>query len=82
MSTPNSNTPLFPSQAVAISASDTAAFGPAAVYVGTGGAVACRPAGSSSDVTFAGIPNGSVIPVMVTAIRSTGTTASNFVAVY
>lgn len=82
MSGNNANTPIFPDQAQAISASDTAGFSPSAIYVGAGGTVVCTPAGGPADVTFVGVPTGSILPVMVVALKATGTTAGSFVRVY
>jgi len=52
---------------------------PKAIYVGTGGNVVVRAIDGSSDVTFANVPSGSILDVRVTAIRATGTSASNLV---
>jgi hypothetical protein len=50
------------------------------LYVGVGGDVTVLTAGGD-DVTFKNVPGGSFIPVHVSKVFSTGTTASSIVAV-
>lgn len=50
-----------------------------ALYVGVGGTVTLRAAASMLDVTFVGVPSGSILPVRVYAVRATGTTASDII---
>lgn len=50
-----------------------------ALYVGTGGDVALRAAGSSSDVVLRNVASGSVLPIRVSAVRVAGTTAANII---
>ncbi len=50
------------------------------LYVGTTGDVAVRMA-YGTDVTFKSVPVG-VLPVQVIRVLSTGTTASNIIALY
>ncbi len=50
-----------------------------ALYVGTGGTITCRLAEDASDTLFSGVPDGTVLPVRVTHVRSTGTSASQIV---
>lgn len=45
------------------------------LYVGTGGTVVARLA-SGVTLTFANVPSGSIVPVRVDRVLSTGTTAS------
>jgi hypothetical protein len=49
-----------------------------ALFIGTAGAVSVVTVGGDT-VTFAGLPSGSVLPVRVARVRSTGTTATNIV---
>lgn len=81
MSLANSNTPIFPTSAIAVTKSDTAAFSPSAIYVGTAGDVAVMPADPSgaTAVTFKNVPSGSVLPIMCIQVMSTNTTGSDFV---
>jgi len=52
-----------------------------ALYVGTGGAVSLD-VGNSTAVIFAGVASGTVLPVRAKRVRSTGTDASDIVALY
>lgn len=54
-----------------------------ALYVGTGGDVVIVT-GRGEQVTFRGVPSGSLLPVMAATVKSTanGTTASNIVGIY
>ena len=49
------------------------------LYVGTGGNVAVVDA-LDNDVTFFSVPSGMLLPVQVVKVKSTGTTASNIIA--
>lgn len=75
---------LLPAQsAFALTASDSADVPNGtcrALYVGTGGNVSVITGGST--VTFVGVLGGTVLPVSCSRVRSTGTTASNIVALY
>lgn len=59
-----------------ITPSNTAYLRATALYVGTGGDVAVVTEANST-VTFANVPDGSVLPVRVKQVLSTGTTASD-----
>jgi hypothetical protein len=50
-----------------------------AIYVGSGGNVTLRPAGSNADVTYFNVPSGSYLTVRASYVRATGTTASQMV---
>lgn len=51
------------------------------LYVGSAGnVVAVTPNGTA--VTFSNVPAGTVLPIMCKRVNSTGTTASNIVALY
>lgn len=52
-----------------------------ALWVGTGGAVALVTVGGS-DITLSGVPSGTLLPVRAARVKSTGTTASNIVALW
>jgi hypothetical protein len=80
MSTPNSNTPLFPTCAQALTVADVD-LPPGSIYVGTGGAVSVMPADGPGPVTFVGMNAGQVVPVLVKGLRASGTTAQNLVFV-
>lgn len=66
------------SRAAAITKSDTGAHNFSAVYVGGGGDVSVVTAGGDT-VTFAGVQAGTILPVQISRVRSTGTTATNLV---
>lgn len=53
-----------------------------AVYVGGAGNMVVTPAGGGSNVTLVGIPAGSILPIRVSRILSTSTTATSIVALY
>jgi hypothetical protein len=74
--------PAFPSGAIAITPSDADTFlQPVAVYVGATGNVAVTPASGGANVTFVGLPAGAMVPCMVRAVLSTGTTATSLIGV-
>lgn len=52
---------------------------PKALYVGTGGTVALRGIGASTDVSFVNVANGQILDVRAQYIRATGTTASDII---
>lgn len=67
--TPTDNTPL--------------AFGPCrALYIGTAGNVAVLLDNDTTPVTFTGCYGGQILPVMVTYVMATGTTATSIIALY
>ena len=53
----------------------------AVIYVGVGGDVKVRTAGGD-DVTFVDVPSGSFMPVQVTNVYTTGTTASSILSLW
>lgn len=72
----------FPCNAKAITPSDADTFSdPVSIFVGAAGTVTVTPAGGQANVAFE-VPAGSFVPVLVTAVLSTGTDASDLVAVY
>jgi len=79
------STPYQSKKAVAVTKSDTADILPyaKALYVGTGGDLVIIPVGNRDQdpVTFKAHPVG-YMPVQVRRVLSTGTTASQIVALY
>lgn len=49
------------------------------VYVGTGGDLTCFLVGDSSAVTFKNVVGGSILPIRVKRVLSTGTSADDIV---
>jgi hypothetical protein len=74
--------PMFPGGAATFSNSDTVNLPtPSVIYVGTGGDVKVTTA-QGDDVTFVGVLSGSVVPVQVIRVWSTGTSATNLLRIY
>jgi hypothetical protein len=68
--------------AAAVTTSDSATIPVTrSLYIGTGGTVVVRMAGSGAQVTFSNVAVG-VFPVQVDMVYATNTTASNIVALY
>lgn len=66
--------------AFAVTKSDsTVLAGVRALYIGVTGDVAVMPRGSSTAVTFKAVPVG-ILPVQVSKVMSTNTTATDIVA--
>lgn len=53
----------------------------AVLYVGTGGNVAVETIGGDS-ITLTGVVSGSFLPIMVSKVKVTGTTASDIIALW
>jgi hypothetical protein len=67
--------------AVAITPNDsTVLSGMRAIYVGVGGDISV--ATPTGNVTFVGVPQGTILPVAASKVRSTGTTATTMVGLY
>ena len=68
--------------AVAVTPNDATALRPTrGLYIGTGGDVAVEMALGSA-VTFPDVLGGSILPIQVVKVLSTGTVASGIVALY
>jgi hypothetical protein len=69
--------------AVTIQPSDSSGlpYATRAIYVGTAGDLRVRMLGHS-EVTFVNIPQGAVLPLRVTQVFATGTTAANMVGLW
>ena len=64
--------------AIQVTPNDSTTFNPSNLYIGTGGTVKIVDAlGNTS--TFTNIPDGSILPVLVSKIFATDTTASGFI---
>lgn len=76
------DSPIAPAQfCFAITPSDTADLPRAtkALYIGSGGAIVIVAIRGTSPVTFANVPDGTILDVRTQAVRATGTTAFNIV---
>lgn len=80
MSTPNSNTPLFPTCAQQLTVADLD-LPPGVIYVGGTGNVSVLPVDGPGPVTFASLQAGQTVPVLVKGLRAAGTTATDLVFV-
>lgn len=68
---------------VSASAGDTfTKMRPKALYVGGGGDVVLRPKSGGTTATFAGVAAGTFMPVTFYEIVSSGTTATDMVALF
>lgn len=66
---------------LAVTPSDTTVlYATRALYVGTAGNVAVTDL--NGNVTYASVPAGSILPIQVTKVLATGTTALNIIAMY
>ena len=66
-----------------VTKSDSTVYtGARAVYVGTAGDLAVRLAGDDTPITFTAVPGGSLLPLEVVQVMSTGTSASNILVLY
>lgn len=53
-----------------------------ALYIGGAGNVTLDTAGGQTSVAFTGLTAGTILPVRTARVRSTGTTATNIVALW
>jgi hypothetical protein len=69
-------------RAVAVTPSDATSFEPTrGLYIGAAGNVAVSMV-DGGNATFVGVAAGSVLPVQVTKVLATGTTATSVLALY
>ncbi len=69
------NRPEFVTEASTVAAGDSGLSH--AIYVGGAGDIAVIPIGQTTAVTFVGVPAGTFLPVVVSEVVSTGTTATD-----
>ena len=62
-----------------VTPNDTTAVAFDALYVGGAGNMAVEMAGNGASVTFTGVLAGSILPVGVTKVLATGTTATSII---
>ena len=74
--------PMYPGDAATVTTSDTSNLRePSVLFIGTTGAVRVLTA-QGSDVTFAAVPGGTVLPLQVIRVYASGTTATNIVRIF
>ena len=69
------------SDAATVTPSDSTILSARALYIGVTGNVAVIPLGGTVAVTFSNVPVG-ILPVSVSKVMSTNTTATSIVALY
>lgn len=52
------------------------------LYVGTGGSILVTPVDGDTTVSFKNVADGTILPLQVTKVWNTGTTATDIVALY
>jgi len=73
---------MYPGDAAAITPSDSVNFAtPSVVWVGTAGNVKVTTA-QGTDIVFAAVPGGVVLPVQVLRVWLNGTSATNLVRIF
>lgn len=72
------------SSAYAVTPSDTTVLSPLprSLYVGAAGNVAIVPEDGTASVVFVAVAAGQILPIRAKKVMSTGTTATNIVALY
>lgn len=74
--------PMYPAGALAVTPNDSVNLAnPSVIYVGVGGNIKVTTA-NGDEPTFVGLLAGSILPVQVIRVWSTGTTATNLVRIY
>lgn len=74
--------PMFPGDAEAVTPSDSVNLStPSVIFAGSGGTIRVLTA-QGSDVTFANVQAGAVLPVQVLRVFSTTTTATSMVRIF
>lgn len=52
------------------------------LYVGVGGDISVNMAGTGTAIIFKGVTTGTVLPIRITQVNTTGTTATDMVGLY
>ena len=78
---PSPTFPMYPGDAAAVTLSDVDTFPPSVLFIGTTGALKVTTA-QGSDITFNSLPGGTILPLQVIRVWSTGTVASNIIRIF
>ena len=74
--------PMFPGDAAAVTPSDVFNFAePSVIFAGSGGTIRVLTA-QGSDVTFANVQAGAILPVQVVRVFSTTTDATGMIRIF
>lgn len=73
--------PAWDARAVTLADADLPRAPTTGLYVGGAGNVVVKMASGQDDVSFAGVPAGTILPIRVDQVK-TASTASNIVALY
>lgn len=70
--------------AAAVTPSDVTVFAPATrgLYIGATGDVAVNMLTTVAAILFKAVPAGTILPIAVTAVKATGTTATQIIALW
>lgn len=79
---PGHDAPARSAAAVTPSDGTDMSFVTRGLYIGTAGDVTVIMADTGTAILFKAVPAGTVLPIMVSRVKSTGTTASDIVALY
>ncbi len=75
--------PIVGTNHYAVTPSDTITFNPSNIYVGTGGDLALKLLNNDTVLVYKNIPNGTFLPLLVTAVYVTGTvTATDIIRIF
>jgi hypothetical protein len=76
------DSPAYNAEAVTPSDSVNLAKTSRGVYVGVAGDISVEMAGTGTAIVFTGVLAGSILPIRITRVNSTGTTATNMTSLY
>jgi len=74
--------PFVNAAVVALSDTTDLPYVTMALWVGTGGDVAVIFSGAPSGITIHAVPSGTLLPIRVSRVAATGTSASNIIALW
>jgi hypothetical protein len=78
----NITTTGFATSATSVSPHDTNALDlTSALYVGVGGDIVVTMADGGNDATFKNVPSGTFLPIAVTHVKASGTSATHILAI-